>query len=169
MIKQINTYEEKIRQAEIVMSINQKKVEAYKRGIETIDKILRMPVKRLFWKFLLGIQDIGRIELEIKKFDFQESLYAVEIALDRQGKYMQEDKDMYAMFLKKRDEFTKEIEETDRFEEMVELLRTKIRQILAKNRTADVTRLQGILETCNKAQTLEEKLEIYETLKINHK
>lgn len=168
MNKQIATYEEKMDQAEKVLEIRRGKIAAYKEGIAEIDKILKMPVKRLFFKILLGIKDITRIELKIKRFDFMESLSAEEHALRVQNQYLDEDRKVYEQMVKNREIYTKEIEE-GKFEEMKELLRTKIRQTLVKNKNANLDRIQGLLEDCNKADTLEKKLELYEALKINHK
>ncbi len=168
MNKQIATYEEKMDQAEKVLAIRNGKIEAYREGIAEIEKILKVPVKRAFFKLLLGIQDITKIELKIKRFDFMESLSAEEHALRVQLQYLDEDKKVYAQMVKNRETYTKEIEE-GKFDEMKELLRTKIRQRLAKNRNENLDRLHGLLEDCNKADTLDKKLEFYEALKINHK
>lgn len=166
MKDQLTAYELKMAEAEAITGIKKAKIEAYSKTIVEIDKIVSRPGKRIFFKILLGIKDIHKLELQIKKLEYTENLAVEEASLRVIEKYLSEDRVMYDAMQKRREKYIKEIEE-GKFELAMEAVRMKVGRIVTKNKEANVIRLQGLLEMATKAETLEEQIDCYEALVAN--
>lgn len=158
MIEQQQAYEDKIREAELITGIRKQKIDAYNAYISNADEILADD--------LLGPKDPHRLEITIKRLEYLENLMTEETALKIQELYLEEDRKMYNNIIKRRAQYTADIENGE-FEKHLEKLKEKVQEIKRKTGgKGDTTAMTNLLIEAVGVTTLESQIDIYEQLKI---